>query len=193
MFQYISANLIGDLIMGLTADAPDASGAKGTDDVLDNLVEEETPVPGEFANYVWAVGHGGPNSGKIALDENPDEDDDGYETIGIYMKRADFEDEKLVGDPGPPATHLMLNAESELAQSRVPKTAYTVSVSPAVGYYYYYSFAIGDVVMLNANKGALVVTNVPQRIYEVTLDNSDNNIETVTMTLANDFTGKVVS
>lgn len=162
----------------------------GTNDVLDNLIVEETPIPNEFANYVWAVGHGGPNSGLIAMDENPNEDDDGYDTIGIYMRRADFEDEKTIGTSSP-ATHLMLNAQSELAQSRVPKTAYTAVMSPAAGIYYADNYSMGDVVMLNANKGALQVTNVKQRIYEAEISNSDNNLETVTMGIAKDFTGKV--
>lgn len=163
----------------------------GTNDNLDNLTEEETPIPNEFANYVWAVGQGGPNSGLVAMDENPNEDDDGYNTIGIYMRRADYEDEKNIGTSSPP-THLMLNAQSELAQSRVPKTAYTVSMSPAASIYYGNDYSMGDVIMLNANKGALIVTNKKQRIYEATIDNSDNNMETVTMGIAKDFTGKIV-
>lgn len=162
----------------------------GTSDNLNNLTEEETPIPNEFANYVWAVGHGGPNSGLIAMDENPNDDDDGYDTIGIYMRRADYEDEKNIGTSSP-ATHLMLDAQSELAQSRVPKTAYTATMSPAASIYYGEDYTMGDVVMLNANKGALQVTDVKQRIYEATIDNSDNNMETVTMGIAKDFTGKV--
>lgn len=165
----------------------------GTDDNLDDLTEEETPVPTEFANYVWAVGQGGPNSGKVALAENLNDDDDGYETIGVYMRRADYEDEKQIGDDGPPATHLFLDAQSELAQSRVPKTNYTAVISPVADIFYYYSFALGDVVMLNASRGALDVTDVKQRVYEVTLNNSENNMETATITIANDFTGKVVT
>ncbi len=165
----------------------------GTTDNLTNLVEEETPVPNEFANFVWAVGHGGTNSGKVAKAENSNEDDDGYETIGIYMRRADFDDEKDLGVSGPPATHLILDAQSELAQSRVPKTAYTASIAESASIYYGDDYSMGDVVMLNANKGALVVTNKKQRIYEVTLNNSDNNVEAVTAGIANDFTGKVAS
>ncbi len=165
----------------------------GSSDNLSNLTEEETPIPNEFANFVWAVGQGGTNSGKIALDENVNDDDDGYETIGIYMRRADFEDEKEVGSAGPPATHLMLDAQSELAQSRVPKTAYTASISETADIYYGNDYSMGDVVLLEANKGALLVSSIKQRIYEVTLNNSDNNVEAVTAGIANDFTGKVAS
>jgi len=164
----------------------------GTSDVLDNLTEEETPIPNEFANYVWAVGQGGPNSGLIAMDENVNDDDDGRNTIGIYMRRADYDEEKILGSSSP-ATHLMLAAESELAQSRVPKTTYTTTIAPAADIYYANDYSIGDVVMLNANKGALVVTDVKQRLYEIVIENSDNNIETVTASIAHDFTGKVAT
>lgn len=164
----------------------------GSNDNLDNLTEEETPIPGEFANYVWAVGHGGPNSGKIAAAENDNDDDDGYDTIGIYMRRADYDDETLIGVSGPPATHLLLNAQSELAQSRVPKSTYTATISPASDAHYESDFTLGDLITLNADKHALVVSGVAQRVYEVTLTNSDANIETVSLGLANDFTGKFV-
>jgi hypothetical protein len=163
----------------------------GTDDNLDGCSEEESPNPGEFANYLWAVGAGGPNSGKVALEENIDDDEDGYENIGIYMRRADFPDIKLIGSAGPPKTHLRAIAEAEFAQSRVPKTNYEVTVSPAGGVYYKSDFQLGDVVMLNANKGALFVEDKKQRIYETSLSISDNNVETVSLLLADDFTGKV--
>lgn len=165
----------------------------GADDNLINLTEEETPVPGEFANYVWAVGHGGPNSGKIAMASNQNDDTDGYDTIGIYMRAEDFENEILVGQTGPPTTGLVLNVQAELAQSRVPKSTYTTELSPVADIYYENDYDLGDVVMLNADKGALYVSNKKQRIYEIIINNSDNNIETVTATVANDFVGKVAT
>lgn len=163
----------------------------GSSDNLEDLTEEEVPVPGEFANYLWAVGHGGPNSGKIAMEENIDDDADGYNNIGIYMRRADFDDIKLIGSLGPPATHLKAIAQAEFAQSRVPKTNYTAQIATASDVTYGYSFGMGDVVKLNAAKGALSVTNAKNRIYNITLDNSDNNMETPTITIAQDFYGKV--
>lgn len=162
-------------------------------DPLSNCVEEETPQPNEFANYLWAVGQGGPNSGKVVLDENINDDDDGYENIGIYMRRADFPDIKTIGSAGPPPTGLHAIAQSEFAQARVPKTSYTVTISPSANLYYGQDFVLGDVVMLNAAKGALSVTNVKQRIYDATLSMSDNNIETAQVLLANDFYGKVAT
>ena len=53
-------------------------------------------------------------------------------------------------------------------------------------------FAIGDVVKLNANRGALLVENKDQRIYQCQLGISDNNVETASPLLANDFYGKFV-
>jgi hypothetical protein len=158
---------------------------------LSNMVKEELAVPGEFANYVWAVGQGGPNSGKIALAENVADDADGYDNIGIYMRRADFPDQKTIGLIGPPSTGLQTIVQAELAQSRVPKTSYTVTISPASDLKYANDFLLGDVVTLNASKGALNFTGVVQRIYDVNLAMSDNNLETVTVLLADDFTGKV--
>lgn len=159
----------------------------GTSDDLDNLVEENQPSPGEFANYLWAVGAGGPNSGKIAMEENIDDDADGYHNIGIYMKRADFENIKKIGLAGPPPTHLKAIAKSEFAQARVPKTNYSCEISPVGNSYYALTYNVGDTVTLVGGKGSLNV-NALQRIYDATLTISENNVETVTVNVADDFT-----
>jgi hypothetical protein len=158
---------------------------------LNDLTELEQPIPNEFGNYLWAVGAGGPNSGKVAMEENISDDDDGYSTIGIYMRRADFPDVKRIGVSIPKPTHLRAIAEAEFAQSRVPKTSYEASVSSVGGIHYAKDFLLGDVISLNASKGALSVSGVKQRIYDVKLSNSDNNIETSVATISKDFTGKV--
>ncbi len=163
----------------------------GSNDNLDDLTEEEQPIPGEFANYLWAVGAGGPNSGKIAMRENIDDDADGYSNIGIYMRRADFENIKKIGLRGPPPTHLHNIAEHEFAIARVPKTNYTATISPVGGAYYGANFSVGDTVSLIGGKGSLDVNVSGQRIYEATLSMSENNMETCEATLAADFTGKV--
>jgi hypothetical protein len=162
------------------------------DSQLSNMVEEESVIPGEFANYVWAVGQGGPNSGKVALDENINDDSDGYENIGIYMRRADFPNQKTVGLVGPPSTGLMTLVQQELAQSRVPKSSYTVTISPNT-IIYGSDFLLGDVISLSASKGALNFSDKVQRTYDVNLTMSDNNLETLTVLLANDFYGKVAT
>jgi len=159
----------------------------GSNDNLDNLVEENQPVPGEFANYLWAVGQGGPNSGKIALEENINDDSDGYSNIGIYMRRADFPDIKKIGLAGPPPTHLKAIAQSEFAQSRVPKTNYSCEISPVSSLYYGNDYSVGDTVTLLGGKGSLDV-DATQRIYDAALSMSENNIESVSVSLADDFT-----
>jgi len=80
-----------------------------------------------------------------------------------------------------------------LARAIVPDLNYSVDVSPAANLYYGRDFSIGDVVNLNANKGALQVSNVKQRVYECTLSISDNNMEKVDPKIAKDFTGKVAA
>lgn len=164
----------------------------GSNDNCDDMTEEHIAVPGEFANYLWAVGQGGPNSGKIAMEENIDDDDDGYHNISIYMRRVDFPDIKKIGLAGPPPTHLKAVAKAEFAQSRYPQEAYTATLSPVGQCYYGSHFGVGDVVSIVANKGAMNINKI-QRIYDCTIANSDNNIETNSVSLSNDFTGKVAN
>ena len=159
----------------------------------DNVVEEEQVFPNKFGNYVWAVGQGGPNSGKLAIAEDTSSINEGYNAIGIYMVRNDYRDEKRLGVVGPPPTHLRANAINDLARSIVPDLNYEVEVSPAATIYYGKDFSIGDVINLNASKGALSVSNKKQRVYECTLRISDNNIETISPKIAKDFTGKVAT
>jgi len=61
----------------------------------DDVVETEQVYPDKFANYVWAVGAGGPNSGKVALASDSGAINEGYNAIGMYMKRIDYQDEKF--------------------------------------------------------------------------------------------------
>lgn len=151
---------------------------------LDNIEETMIVVPGEYANYVWIVGQGGPNSGKIAKAENNSAAGYGYMNIGIYMKRIDL-NLKLFN------AAMKTRADAELLQSVIPKTSYSVTLSPAGGSYYKIDFELGDAITLNANKGALSVSNKKQRIYQVTLQNSENNIETASPLVSDDFYGKV--
>lgn len=162
----------------------------GSGDNLDDLQEEMQVVPGEFGNYYWAVGQGGPNSGKIAMEENIDEDADAYESIGIYMVREDFPEIKKIGVSTPKPTHLKAVAAAEFAQARLPKPTYTCVLSPAGGTYYGSHFSVGDVVGVVGSRGALSV-NTSQRIYDVSCSISDNNMETASVSISEDFTGKV--
>jgi len=159
-----------------------------------NVVEEEFVSPGEFANYVWAVGAGGPNSGKVAVSQDNSALDEGYNAIGIYMRRVDKPDIKKVGilnGPQGKPTDLRAISQAELERSIVPKLNYSVSLSPAANIYYGKDFSMGDVVNLTATKNALNV-NEQQRIYQCVLSISDNNMETAAPLLAPDFYGKII-
>lgn len=164
----------------------------GSGDNLSNLEVDEQVVPGEFANYLWAVGEGGPNSGKIAMVEDVS-GSDGYSSIGIYMRRADFPLQKKIGVLTPQPTGLKAVALAEFEQSRVPQTTYACEISPVGGLYYGASFTVGDVVSVVGSKGALSVNAASQRIYDATISISDNNIETTQVSIAPDFSSSVGS
>ena len=159
----------------------------------DDVTETEQVVPGKFGNYFWAVGAGGPNSGRVAVAQDNGSIDEGYNAIGIYMARNDYGDVKRIGKgplvAGGP-THLRANVINDLARGIVPDLRYDVALSPAANIYYGKDFSVGDVIKLNASKGALSVSNLSQRIYECVLSISDNNMETAAPRIAKDFTGK---
>lgn len=167
----------------------------GSNDNCDNLVEEEFITPGKFANYVWAVGAGGPNSGKVAIEADPGSSGLGYNAISVYMAQKDYPDIKRMGIRGanPPktATQLRAHALNDFARAMLPDLNYEVTLSPAAPFYYGAHFSLGDVVSVNASKGALQLSGLKQRIYEVNLSISDNNMETIQPLISDDFTGKV--
>ena len=51
---------------------------------------------------------------------------------------------------------------------------------------------VGDVIKLNADKGALQVSNIKQRIYQCALNIDENNVEVSSPLVSKDFYGKVV-
>jgi hypothetical protein len=152
-------------------------------DNCEDVTEELSVNPGEFANYLWAIGQGGANSGKVAVAWDNSSGDYDSNLIGLYMKTVDKSEIKRINA-------LTSIASAELKQSRWPKNAYTVTVSPAGGLIYNYHYKIGDVIGLTANKGALNIDK-NQRIYQVGLTMSDNNVETAAPLVSNDFYGKV--
>jgi len=150
--------------------------------IAKNITEEINANPGEFANFLWVIGQGGANSGKVALEWDNSSGDFDSNSIGLYMKTVDKSEIKRVAT-------LSAIADAELKQSRFPKFAYNVTLAP-YGLIYQQDFAIGDVVTLVANKNALQV-NAPQRVYQAALTMSDNNVEIVAPLVAKDFYGKV--
>lgn len=160
-----------------------------------NMTEEQIVKPGEdgFANYIMVVGAGGPNSGKMVRvgKAGDSSTDDGYDNIGPYMKVVNKPNIKRIGVRTPKPTHLYAILDAELKLSSTAEVAYNATVSPVGGIYYGKDFTVGDVVTLNANKGALQISGAQQRIYSCTVSISDNNIETSTPTISHDFYSKV--
>jgi len=157
---------------------------------LANLEQDSQVAPNEFGNYLWVVGQGGPNSGLVAQQElttGPYE----MSVIGNYMKYIDREDVKTLGTGDTDSGGVKPIAASEIIRSGFPRDRYTASVTPGTPPYYGIDYFLGDVIRLDASKGALVVANAKQRIYEISLANSDNNMEQATVQLTDDFWGKV--
>jgi hypothetical protein len=160
---------------------------------LEDLTEEGSIIPGEFGNFLWVVGQGGPNSFVVA-EESDTTTQYGMDEVGIYMKYIAENEVKQLGKSGMPEKGGAIPiAETEILRARVPKERYTASFPPGSFTYYEVDWTLGDVVRLDADKGSLQVVNKKQRVYEVGLSMSDNNLETATATIADDFTGKVVA
>ena len=145
----------------------------------DDVTETQIVVPGEFANYLWVVGQGGPNSGKVAKAEDDSYGGYGYNSIGMYMRRIDSQMKRYN------ATMKRL-ANAELKQSKVPKTSYEVTVAPGGPLMYGRDYNVGDICGLFAQKGAMQIAKL-QRVYQVTLSNSEANMETSMPLIADDF------
>jgi hypothetical protein len=149
---------------------------------LDDVEEQTQVVPGTYANFVWAVGDGGPNGGQVGQAEN----DGNMNTNGIYMARFDVPGAKirdLNGTDGIAADKL---AVSLIADAPV----YTVKLSPASATYYLIDYEVGDLIELNVDRGAFQVSGLNQRIYQVALSLSDNNVETAEIMVSSDFKRK---
>lgn len=161
-----------------------------------NMTEEASVTPGKFGNYYWLVGQGGPNSGKIATRDDSSRaglnlsDTDDMLDVGVYQVREDQPDMHLANTVGSP---MYRHADAMFQRVTKPGESHTAQLSPAGGTYYQTDFVLGDVVLLNASKGAWVVTSKKQRIQQVTLTQSDNNMETADTLLAQDFNSKVSS
>lgn len=158
-----------------------------------NMTDDVEIIPGKFANYVWAVGAGGPNV-VYRVAENVNQEY-GRTDVGIYMKRVDQDNIQSAESIGQTAEDLLqTTADSELALSSKPQRAINATVSPVTenGFYYQIDYELGDLVALNADKGALQITNYAQRIYIVELSMSDHNLETAKVTHADDFHGAYV-
>jgi hypothetical protein len=163
----------------------------GANDNLDDLTEDIEIQPGEFANYLWTVGQGGPNSGKLALAENIDDDQYGYNTVKVYQHLVHVNDVQTFDD------NLQKMAEGELFKVRKPPATYNMVISPAASItttpQYGKDYVCGDAVSLSGSKGALSISNVKQRIFECTLRMSENNVETSIPLIGDDVKEHIIS
>jgi hypothetical protein len=157
-----------------------------------NVTEEESVEPGKFANYVWVIGQGGPNAYSVQGSDDfvPHQrkltGTDSFDEIGVYMANFDYPDTKSAT-----IQNDVVNYEFQRAIKN--QRVYTVELSPLWPPYYKTDFDVGDVVRIDVDKGAFVVTNVKQRIYEIGLAMSDNNVESCAVTLSEDFDGAVAT
>lgn len=158
----------------------------------DDMSDEEAPQPSTgnqdagFANYVWVAAQGGPNSGKVAVAENSSATDgsNGVGELGVYMALVEQDSLRTYAQ-------VSQQAPLELAVRTIPQSNFTVSVATGGNCYYDIDYTLGDFVPLNANKGALVVDDVGQRVVQSVISISENNLERVANTVTDDYTGKL--
>jgi hypothetical protein len=162
---------------------------------LENVVEGKDIIPNEFGNYVWAVGKGGPNSGKVAVAQDVG-GTYGSDEVGVFMRYHDASSVETLGTDSVNSGGVKPISKAELRKAKIPRKRYDVTVSPAGGenaIYYDVEYTLGDVIRLDADKGALNVVNKRQRIFEVDLSMSMNNMETATVVIADDLEAKVIN
>ena len=167
-----------DVVRGTDKTATVSFDYRTGDRNIQDIEETSQVVPGEYANYVGISGDGGPNS----ISQVQTDDDDIREN-GIYMKSENVQGSKL--------SDIQQIADSKIKVSVLADAeVYSVTMSPAAPLYYDYHYTLGDLIALNADKGALQVDNVPQRIYQVSLTLSDNNVESAQVLISSDFKRK---
>jgi hypothetical protein len=151
------------------------TGAKNVDDV----VEDAQVVPGKYGNYVWAVPDGGPNV-YVAIAE----DLTSISNVGIYMVLDEIPGAKKATVDNVKTAHLN-------AAKKADEPVYTITMAPGTTTYAGIDYFLGDIIALNADRGALNFSGKKQRIMQLALAISDNNMETPTVTLTHDFQSKV--
>lgn len=147
----------------------------------DDMVEDAQLVPGKFGNYVWAVPDGGPNV-YVAVDSDATD----YGDEGLFMVYDEIPGAKKATVDNVVGAHLDKALHGD-------EPIFSAQLSPTVPPYYNVDYFLGDVVELNADRGAMQLANVKQRIVQVQLSMSDNNVETAAVTLAPSYQGKVAA
>jgi hypothetical protein len=154
-----------------------------------DMSDDEEIIPGKFANYVWAVPQGGPN--KVIRVAEDIVGSYGRQEVGVYMKKIEknVQSASAFGSANDP---LQVGADSELALSKLPQRAIIATLSPVTetGFYYKTNYDLGDLVEINAAKGALSITGREQRVYIIELEMTDANTEIAKVTNSEDFATK---
>jgi hypothetical protein len=150
---------------------------------LDQISETIQAQPDSFANYLWVVGQGDENSNKIGVGTGMGPFS--ATNVGVYMGLLSRQELKTTA-----ACQDLADTYTLLAQQ--PAKGYTVSLSPAAPPYFATDYVLGDLVTLNADRGALQVSGAQQRIVQIGLAISDNNMEISTVLLTGDVKGRFV-
>ncbi len=156
-----------------------------------NMTDEVIVEVGKFANYLWAVGQGGPN--KAYAVEEDISGTWGRNNTKIYMRVHDASNEvSATTEVGAVRNIRALKriAAAELTRAKYPTNPVVATLSPAVPPYYMTDFETGDVVRHKASKGAMSI-DAKKRIYQTNLSMSDNNWETAEILASDDFESKV--
>jgi hypothetical protein len=143
---------------------------------LANISETQGIEPGRHGNYGWTIGDGGPNGPAVTVWADVQ---DRLE-YGLYMVRNDVGGAKLADVSKMKDPHLAL----ALAAGN---PVYSIGLAPMIPPYYGVDWFLGDQIMLNATRGYWNVSNKKQRIYQVDLEMSNNNVETCSAHITDDF------
>lgn len=150
---------------------------------IDNMTELQQMQPDQFGNYDWVVGQGDENSNKIGVAFDATGNPYSYGTIGVYMARSTAFEAKT--------SQAAANIADEFIKlSRVPAKGYSVSLAPMTPPYYKTDLNTGDLVRLNASRGGLTVSAAKQRIVQIAITMSENNVESTDLLLTGDLKGR---
>lgn len=150
---------------------------------LADLGLQEVIQPGVTANFVR--GHG--QAGKESISAQDDETGVyfGRDEVGPYMKNVTY-------DSVHTAASLWAHVQMELKRTGKPVVVWSPQLGQNVPPYYGVDFGMGDLIVLNADRdGRDTGGDLAQRVYQMRATMSDNNVETVTVAVADDFTDKV--
>lgn len=155
----------------------------GSSPNLETLDEVGQITPGTYANFVWVVGNGGPNTYFAQANLTAPALTD-IDANGLYMK--------LVTVGGSFKASMDAQAPDELEKGlKADVPVYTANISPAARIYYDIDYKLGDVCTFDMEQGYWSRIGITQRIHQVILKYSDNNVESADIAVASDFTGKV--